>query len=286
MRITDRMIQMNMMSGLRANVARLNDAQRQATSGKRIESVSDDPVDASQVMRMRAQLGGVDQYKRNATSATTRLATEQAVLKASRDLLSRARALAMSVNATDPADPSRAAALEQLAVLKEQLVSLGNTRVGDERLFGGGETNAPFQADGTYVGGVTVHDTRIDDSVTLPTSHTGAIFAASFQAMDQLQTALTSGTPADIAAAVTPLSNAEDGLLAVEADTGGRQQQVDATVKQLGDRQSLLLDRMQALTDIDPTEAMLKVSAATQSLERAYAVAQRTLSVNILDYMK
>jgi flagellar hook-associated protein 3 FlgL len=286
MRITDRMIQMNTMSGLRANVARLNDAQRRATSGKRIETISDDPVDATQAMRMQAQIGNIDQYKRNATSATTRLATEQTVLQASRDLLSRARALAISVNATDPADPSRASALEQLKVLQEQLVSLANTRVGDERLFGGGETNPPFQADGSYVGGTSTHDVRIDDGVTLTTSHTGAIFAATFQAMDQLKTALTSGTPADIAATVTPLANAEEGLLAVEAQNGGRQQQVDLSVKQLGSRQAMLLDRMQVLTDVDPTEAMLKVTASTQALERAYAVAQRTLSVNIMDYMK
>ena len=286
MRITDRMIQMNTMAGLRANLARLNEAQRQATSGKRIQSVSDNPVDASQVMSMQGQIGGVEQYKRNATSAVTRLATEDTVLKASRDLLSRARALAISVNASDPADPARAAALEQLNVIQEQLVSLGNTRVGNERLFGGGETNPPFQADGSYVGGIAVHDVRIDDSVTLPTSHTGAIFAASFQALDQLKTALTSGTATDIAATVTPLADAEEGLLAIQAQNGVRQQQVDETVKQLGRRQSVLLDRMQALTDVDPAEAMIKVTATARTLEQAYAVAQRTLSVNILDYMK
>ena len=286
MRISDRMVQMSTMAGLRANLARLNEAQRHAASGKRIERISDDPVDAAQVLRMRSQLSGIEQYKRNATSATTRLATEDTVLKASRDLLARARKLAIAVNSADPADPTRAASLQELTHLQNEMVSLANTRVGDERLFGGGEINPPFQPDGTYLGGTAVHDVRIDDNVNLPTSHTGAIFATTFQALAQLTTALQSGTPADIAAAIKPLADAEESLLANEAESGGHQQQIDATVQQLGSRQQLLLDRMQALTDVDPAESLLKVSAATQALERAYAVAQRTLSVNFLDYLR
>lgn len=77
MRISDRMIQMNTLSGLRGNMARLAEAQRHAASGKRIERASDDPVDAAQAMRMQGQLAGIDQLKRNSISATTRLSTEE-----------------------------------------------------------------------------------------------------------------------------------------------------------------------------------------------------------------
>jgi flagellin-like hook-associated protein FlgL len=85
MRISDRMMQMNTMAGLRTNLARLAEAQRHATSGKRIERTSDDPVDAAQAMRMDGQLSGIDQFKRNAVSATTRMSTETVVLKAARE---------------------------------------------------------------------------------------------------------------------------------------------------------------------------------------------------------
>ena len=94
MRISDRMIQMNTMTGLRTNQARLAEAQRHAASGKRVERLSDDPVDAARAMRMQGQLAGIDQFKRNAVSATTRISTEETALKASRDVLSRARKLA------------------------------------------------------------------------------------------------------------------------------------------------------------------------------------------------
>lgn len=286
MRISDRMIQMNTLTGLRGNLSRLADAQRHAASGKRIERTSDDPVDAAQALRMQGQLAGIDQFKRNATSATTRLSTEDTVLKSARELLARARKLAIGVNAADPADPTRTAALQELGYIKDQMVSLANTRIGDERLFGGGENGVPFQPDGTYVGGTAVHEVQIDEGVVVPTSHDGTIFADTFAGLDQLTTALQSGTPAQISAAVAPLARAEEGLLARQAETGSRQRQINDTVAQLGSRQQLLLDRTQALTDADPAEALLKVQAATQSLERAYVVAQRTMSLNIVDYMR
>jgi flagellar hook-associated protein 3 FlgL len=286
MRISDRMIQLSTMAGLRGGLARLNVAQRQAASGKRIERVSDDPVAAAQAMRMQGQLAAIDQYRRNAGSATTRLATEESVLQASRDILSRARKLASSVNATAPTDPTRISALQELGFLKEQLVSLANTRIGDERLFGGGETALPFQPDGTYVGGTSIHEVQVDDGVRLATSFTGAIFASSFQSLDALDAALRSGTPADISAAFSPLQAAEESLLAREAETGARQRQINDSVVQLGGRSQVLLDRVQALTDVDPAESLLKAQAAQHALERAYVVAQRTLSLNITDYLR
>jgi flagellar hook-associated protein 3 FlgL len=286
MRISNRMMQLSTLAQIRAQQARLAEAERHAASGKRIERPSDAPVDASQAMLMQGQLETIDQYKRNATSATTRLATEETVLKAARDLISKARAIAMSVDATDPADPSRATALKEIATIQEQLVSLGNTRIGDERLFGGGDTNPPFQPDGTYVGGTYVHQTELDDNASMATGHTGVIFAATFQSLGALQTALQSGTPADIQATVKPLADAEEGLLANETESGARQQEIADAVTRLGARAQTILDRRQALTDADPAESLLKVQAATQSLEQAYAVTQRVLSLNIVDYLR
>jgi flagellar hook-associated protein 3 FlgL len=286
MRISDRMIQMNTMSGLRMNQARLAEAQRHAASGKRVERLSDDPVDAARAMRMQGQLAGIDQFKRNAVSATTRLATEETALKAARDVMSRARKLAISVTSDDPADPTRAAALQELTFLRDQLVSLGNTRIGDERIFGGGATAPPFLADGTYVGGPIVHNVQVDEGVSVPTSHPGTIFNDAFQAINQLMTSLQAGPATGISATVQPLAAAEEGLLGKEAEAGARQRQIDSTMTQLGSRQQLLLDRSQAILDADPAESLLKVQAATQSIEQAYAVAQRTMSLNIVDWMR
>jgi len=286
MRISDRMMQMNTMAGLRANLNRLAEAQRHATSGKRIERVSDDPVDAARAMRMQGQLNGIDQYRRNAVSATTRMSTETVVLKSARDLLERARKLAIGVTSDDPNDPTRAAALREVSFIKQQLVSLANTSVGDERLFGGGDTAAPFQANGVYTGGDVVHSVQIDDNVALPTSHTGHIFDNTFAALVNLENRLTAGPASDIAAAVKPLADAGEELLGVETETGARQRQGDDTVKQIGRRQQLLLDRMQAIVDADPAESLLKVTAATQALERAYAITQKTMSLNLSNYLR
>jgi flagellar hook-associated protein 3 FlgL len=190
------------------------------------------------------------------------------------------------VSSDDPNDPTRQAALREVGFIKQQLVSLANTSVGDERLFGGGDTQAPFQANGVYGGGDAIHEVQIDENVTIPTSHTGHVFDTAFASIVNLENALTAGPATGVAAAVQPLASAGQDLLGTETETGARQRQVNDTVSQLGSRQQLLLDRMQALVDADPAESMLKVQAATQALERAYAITQKTMSLNLTDYLR
>ncbi|MEY4071345.1 MAG: flagellar hook-associated protein FlgL [Candidatus Eisenbacteria bacterium] len=286
MRISDRMMQMTTMLGIRLNQARVAEAQRQATSGRRVERASDDPVAAARAMRMQGQIANIEQFERNSVSATTRLATEETVLKAARELMARARKAAMGVTSDDPNDPTRKAAFQELQFIREQMVSLANTRVGDERLFGGGSTAAPFQADGTYTGGTQVHDVLVDEGVTLPTSHTGQVFASTFSSLNAMESALAAGPVSIVAATVQQVAAADQDLLGVQTEAGARQRHVDDTVKQLAGRQQLLLDRTQELLDADPAESILKLTSASQSLERAYAVSQRTMSLNIVNWMR
>src|SRR5215510_9122554 len=96
MRITNLMIQMNLTSGLRGRLTAVARASGRATTGRRINTVSDDPVDASQVMRMDSQVRDIEQFRRNGTFATTKLSTEDVAISSLREAISRARGLALT----------------------------------------------------------------------------------------------------------------------------------------------------------------------------------------------
>src|SRR6185503_12387067 len=96
MRISSSMLQKNALSGLGRSLADLARAQQDAATGRRVRTASDDPVDAAQIMRLDAHLRDVDQFRRNATAATTRLSAEDVVLTSARELLARARNLALT----------------------------------------------------------------------------------------------------------------------------------------------------------------------------------------------
>src|SRR5439155_10866573 len=113
--------------------------------GRRVRTMSDDPVAASQIMRLDGTLRDIGQYQRNATAATTRLSAEDAVLTSARALVDQARDIATSAASASPGSDERTAAVVALQHIHEQLVALGNTQVGDEYIFGGGHTTqAPF----------------------------------------------------------------------------------------------------------------------------------------------
>ena len=93
MRITNLMIQKNLMSGLRTRMTAIAKASSEASTGHRINTLSDDPVDASQIMRMQAQIVGIQQFQRNGTYATTKLSVEDTAISSLSATLATAKKL-------------------------------------------------------------------------------------------------------------------------------------------------------------------------------------------------
>jgi len=288
MRISNRMLFQNALRNIRTNLAALDHAQREAATGRKVRTVSDNPVDAAQIMRMQSSLNDIRQYQRNSSSANTRLSTEDAVLTTLRDLVAQAKELAMSGAGHDPSDPLRQAALTQVGEIRDQIISLGNMKVGEEYIFAGTLTaDPPFQPDGTYVGNSTARTAELDTGMVVKTNHTGdQVFSPILRSLDDLVQELQSGTPDSINDAVVSLSDGQNGALAAQAEVGSRLKQIQDIGTQIASRAGTLQDQIGALRDADPSESLVKVMTAQTSLESAYSVVGRVLQTTILNYLK
>jgi len=288
MRISNQMLFQNTLRGLRLNLEALDRAQQEAATGRKIRTVSDNPIDSSMLMQLDARLRQMDQYRRNATAANTRLSAEDQVLTTVRDLLAQAKDVAASGATEDPADPLRQVALVQVNEIRDQVISLGNTKIGNEYIFAGTRsTTAPFLPDGTYQGNTTVRQAEIDEGILTDTNHTGQpLLTDALAGLDRLIQELTSGTPDSIQQAVADLSTAEDAVLVAQAEVGVRLRLIADVGTQLAQRSTDSLVQQAGLRDADPTESVVKVLAAQTALERAYEMAGRILSINILDYLQ
>src|SRR5699024_9080856 len=67
MRITQTMLQNNMLKNLFNSQAKMNKYLKQINTGKKISRPSDDPVVAMKGMNYRTQVTEVEQYRRNAS---------------------------------------------------------------------------------------------------------------------------------------------------------------------------------------------------------------------------
>jgi flagellar hook-associated protein 3 FlgL len=288
MRISDQLLQQNVLRAVRATLDRLSRAQLEVTTGRRLNTLSDAPVDAARVMQLDSSLRDIDQFRRNATEATTRLSTEDAVLTTTGDLLHRAQQLALT-GATQSSDgPLRQAALQEVQQIYDQIVSLGNTKVGGEYIFAGGQTDAPpFLTDGRYVGDATVHQAQIDSGFVIDVNHTGdRMLGSTLQALQNVLQQLQTGSKAELESAASTLGDAAEQVQETQAEVGARMSQIQTTVDQLGRRASLALDQRDQLSAADPTESVLKVTTMQSAMERAYAVIARVMQTHLTDFLR
>jgi flagellar hook-associated protein 3 FlgL len=275
---------------IRARLSSLSNAQDEATTLRRIRTMSDNPVDATQVVRIDSNLRDIEQYRRNSASARTRLNVEDVVLTTMRDLMQKARTLAASVEGLPSTDPTRISAYGEIGQIRDQLVSLGNTKVGNEYIFGGGRTDSPpFLSDGTYLGDSTVRQAEVDDGVRVNTVHSGDQgMSTALAAMNVLAASLAPNAPGGANTIQSPTSNVADAerlLLQLQAETGSRLRELDNAESHLTRRANTLMDRQEAIRDTNPAESLLKLQTAQTALERAYAVVGKVLSTNLLDYL-
>lgn len=288
MRISQSQMFQSAMRGIRIRLASVASAQEEAVTMRKIRTMSDQPVDASEVLRLDAQLRDMDQFRRNAGAARIRLDVEDVVLGSMRELMSRASNVAFGVSQLPAGDPIRQAAQIEIQQIQDQLVALGNTRVGEEYVFGGARTDSqPFLSDGTYLGDSTERRAEIDDGVFVTTTHTGdQTIEGALQAVANLIVNLVAGTGPAIQSAASVVSQYSQQLLSDQTVVGIRKGEVESAMTHVGRRGNTLLDRIESVRDADPAESLLKVSTAQTALERAYAVAGRVLQSSILDFLK
>jgi flagellar hook-associated protein 3 FlgL len=239
-------------------------------------------------MRMQSQVNDIGQFRRNGAFATTKLSVEDVAISSLRDTLSRAKELAMSTTASSPGDPTRQAALNQAQTFKDQLVALGNTRVGEQYIFGGDySTGPPFQSNGVYVGDGREQQVEITPGVNLSTTHAGTpLFTDALVAINNLITQLGTGTPADISASISNLESAMQTALQTQSEVGSRMKDVKNAGTQLAAQSSALLDRRDALMNVDPAQAIVAMQQEQGALERAYAIIGRVMQTTLADYLK
>lgn len=119
-------------------------AQERISSGKRINRPSDDPAGAGAVLRIRTSQKVVAQYQGAVSTVKDRLLVADTALNSYQLALDRARAL-MTKGASDAGAglDARAALAAEIDGIRARVISIADTRGGDEYVFGGTRQNAP-----------------------------------------------------------------------------------------------------------------------------------------------
>lgn len=154
MRVTDKMGYNQVTAHMQKNRTEMSDLQNQAATQKRVTKPSDDPVAASKVLGVRSDERGGNQFTKNINTARSFLESTDQSLSELAEILMRAKELAIQQASDAGASPeTRKVVSEEIKQIYNQIVQIGNRKLGERYIFGGYQTTrAPFDTQGNYYG--------------------------------------------------------------------------------------------------------------------------------------
>jgi flagellar hook-associated protein 3 FlgL len=275
-----------------------NTALQQMSSGKRVNVPSDDPLAAAQMIGNQDQSNRADQYLQNVDTLTNQLQTADTALGSAVTAVTQAITLGVQGATGTLSAANRQQIVQNLQGIQSQLVQLANTSVGGSYLFGGtASTTPPYTLDATNPSGVTysgnsgTNTVQVADGLKLQTNMPGnQLFQNSagdvFGSLQQLITALQTGTDADAQTATNQLRTAFDSLTGQRIFYGNAVNQLNSTQTFLQQEQVTLKSQANNLVGADLTKAATDLTRAQTAHDAALAAAAKILPTSLLDYLK
>ncbi len=141
MRISTLQVYRQASDSLMKSLSEMYRLNEQISSGKRINKPSDDPTGTSRAMAYKVSIAAGEQCLGNIEGAASALTSADSALSSVNTALTRVKALAVQGASGTATDSSRAALAAEVGQLRDQLLSLANTKVGGDYIFSGFQTD-------------------------------------------------------------------------------------------------------------------------------------------------
>jgi flagellar hook-associated protein 3 FlgL len=301
MRITSNMMASQQLAGLQINMAALQKAQQQVSTGKRLSSASEDPSATMSIMQSGSSLRALEQYRTSVQSATSRLGIEDAALQQLGDLVSRVKVLGVQASGDTATAQTRTMANTEIQQVFNDIVAIGNTKYNNEYLFGGEQnTVEPFAATGA---GATLDYTTtnpqgqraigIGDGQTLTPNHTGTqmlVDTGVLDAVKAMAAALDPNSPTygqtGISAALTKIDTASNAVQTVVGDTGATANSLTIAGQNLDSLKLNLTSFKSGLEDADVEAAVTEMTNRQVAYQAAMLATSKVMGLTLTDYLK
>jgi flagellar hook-associated protein 3 FlgL len=157
------------------NKSKLEDLQLKGSTLKNIKRPSDNPLANSEAMTLTMRNMDNKQYLKNIDQALNSItATEQAV-ETITDIMVKVKELAIAHSSDFYDADVRKNVSSEINQLKNQLLAIANTRIGNRYLFSGNKTlEQPFSSTGDYLGDLGVKNIEVNKDFFMPVNLNGA----------------------------------------------------------------------------------------------------------------
>jgi flagellar hook-associated protein 3 FlgL len=309
MRITQGMAHRRLLTDLQAAQERVDRAQREMSTQKRILKPSDDPIGAQRAVLARGDLAATTQYQTNVTQARGFMETSDEALDSMTSLLHRARELTVQ-GANDATGPE---GRKNIALEIDQIVAAvkqaANASYGGVYVFAGTDTTAaPYDTTtvppvDTYGGddnliarevgpGIAVQVNTLVGRAPNPLIGSGQTPGDTglLRTLRDISDHLKNGTPADTEALrngdLRALERNLDELSAARAGVGATIARLDAADARLASGEVTATKLLSETEDVDFAEAALTLSSQQTVYEAALRSGASIIQPSLLDFLR
>jgi flagellar hook-associated protein 3 FlgL len=283
-----------MQASLQANYAKLVDAQRQLSTGKRLTKVSDAPADAVNASKIRGREQMNSAYRLAADDGLAMLQSQDSALQQASALMQRAKELMIAGSSDIESDNGRQAIASELQGVRDQLVNIANTTHDGRAVFGGYSATAVSNTGGvvTFSGDTSPVDRRVGEEVTVTTNTSAwttfgfasgdSVFALINRSVSNVMSGNTAALRADLPGLDTRLADVTNALGSI----GGRMNQIQQAQSDAEGDATELQNRRSLLEDVDMAAATVDLKDAEAAYEATLAVIARMQNVSLLDFLR
>lgn len=271
-------------------------AQQEVATGRRINTVSDDPLGASQAIGEHATMATIDAYTATSNSASAKLSATDNVLAGIVDKLSSAIVTGTSARGSTVDQTARDSAAAAIRGLRDSLVTDFNTTFNGTHLFSGTAVDQPpyAQVDGTwtYQGNSDTTQVEVQHGQLVSTTVNGQAVAQGsdttdvFTTLDQLADAIESGDDDAITNGLSALDRAFDRTLQAQGRLGAAENTVDDATSRLQALRQAADTRRSTLEDANLAESATKMSQASTAYQAALGAVSSAERQSLLDYLQ
>ncbi len=302
MRVTNSIITRNSQSRLQANLQALDRIREDISSGIRLRKMSDNPTSGGELVRIGSSMRALSQFKRNVDSGIARASAEENVLDQLTNALTRGIELGIGQASATANAQSRLIVKADVDQIINFASNLGNTRIGDEYLFGGNRAGeAPFAtpapATGSFsrltLAGIPVNPSgnitlEIGDNMFVTPTHNGTevfIDTDALESLRALSTALGNNDATAIQAAADRLTTANSNVQSLIGTQGARINELEAASV---NHQLMELNLKAFRSDLRDTEidkAMVELIGKQTLYQAAMSATSRILGLSLANYL-
>jgi len=267
----------------------LANKQETMASGKRINRPSDDPLGYGKVLDYRKTLTSLGQYDRNIQNAKNRTEFIETTLEGVEELMVDAKNWA--VNQSASASMDREAAITSVQNIREQMLQMSNSKMGNVFVFAGFQTlTPPFASDGTYNGDNGYYSVMTADNMEMRVEADGSrIFQGAedvFDALDQLIIGLQTDDVALIHSQIDRFEQSQEQVQMVRAESGAKYQQLQLVEQQTAKLKLTFEEMMDSTEKAIIEETVIDFNNQELAYELALNAAAKIIQPTLMDFLR